>query len=455
MIRRVLRGSAASTLQRVVSHPVARDTAGFAAITSLVKAVAFMKEAVVAAAFGVGTSMDSYLMALVVITFPSAVLVNAAQTVFIREYVRIIAVQGESAAARFLRGAIVGFLLALTAVMVAWVALLPAILSVVGHGLAPAQRSLVVANVIRLIPYYYLNGINLLAYGVLQSRKDFVRSALLPIATPVIVMALVAAGGADLNVLMGALTLGTGAETLLLLLRLARTYLRTAAPPPRAPSPLFDFARGTLIMVPGTLVSGLTPVIEQTIASGLGHGSISALGYAAKLPATLNTLLTTAVGVTILPYFSQRLSLGDWQSCRRFFVRYTKMLALAGVAIALAGVLGSEPFVRFAFQRGQFSAQNTLLVTMLQQAYLWQLPGVMVSTVAVRYVAAQGRYRALTIGTLVMVPVTGLLQWALSELWGATGLACGTSGGATLLAAAFFWLALRRHPEPVRSPETA
>src|SRR5215469_11485591 len=136
MDRHALRALAASLLQRAARHPVMRATAGFAAITSVVKSVAFVKEAVVAAAFGVGTPMDSYLMALVIIGFPSAVLVNAAQTVFIREYVRIIAVQGEFAAARFLRHAVVGLLLALTAVLVVWIAALPAILALVGHGLA-------------------------------------------------------------------------------------------------------------------------------------------------------------------------------------------------------------------------------------------------------------------------------------------------------------------------------
>ena len=456
MLRHALSASAASLLQRVTRHPVMRAAAGFAAITSVVKAVAFVKEAVVAAAFGVGTSMDSYLMALVVIGFPSAVMVNAAQTVFIREYIRIIAVQGEAAAVRFLRGAIVGLLLALTVLLIAWMALLPGILSVVGHGLTPAQRALVAANVSRLIPYYYLNGINLLCYGVLQSRKIFVRSALIPVVTPVAIMALVAGADADLVVLIGALTLGTGAETVLVLILMGRERLRfVAGQPAQALGSLRDFAWGTLTLVPGTLVSALAPVIEQTIASGLGRGAISALGYAAKLPATLNSLLTTAIGVTILPYFAERLSRGDDHGCRLFFMRYVAILTLAGAAISAVAVLGSEPFVRFAFQRGQFSAQNTQLVTTLQQGYLWQLPGAMVGMVATRYVAAQGRYRALTIGTMVMVPITGLLQWSLSVVWGAAGLAFGTSAGAALTAIAFFQLALRRPRKPVRSWETA
>jgi putative peptidoglycan lipid II flippase len=455
MIWKALSGSAASLLQRLIRHPVIRAAAGFAAMTSLVKAVAFVKEAVVAAAFGVGSSMDAYLMSLVIIGFPCAVLVNAAHTVFTREYVRIIAVHGETSGGRFLRGAFLRLLIALTALLALWIALLPAILSVVGYGLAPPQRSLVATNVLRLIPYYYLNSINLLGYGVLQSRNLFARSAFIPIVTPLIMIGLIGVLPPDLGVLIGALTLGAAAETLLVLFTVGKVQPRPSDGPPQRTTSLRDLAWGTLILVPGTLVSGLSPVIEQTIASALGHGTISALGYAAKLPATLNTLLTTAIGVTILPYFSQRLSLGDDQNCRLFFVRYAVFVTLAGVSVAAAAVLGSEPFVRFAFQRGQFSAHDTLLVTVLQQAYLWQLPGAMLGAVALRYVAAQGRYRTMTIGSVAMVPVTGLLQWSLSHLWGASGLAFGTSAGAALTAIVFFRLALRRPPKPLRTLETA
>jgi len=326
---------------------------------------------------------------------------------------------------------------------------------VVALAFATTQRALVVANAERLIPYYCLNGINLLGYGVLQSRRVFLRSALIPIATPLIVMALVALGGADLAVLIGSLTLGTVAESMLILVLLSRAQPRSVVPAGQTPGNFREFAWGALMLIPASLVNGLLPVIEQTIASGLGHGTISALGYAAKLPATLNTLLTAAIGVTILPYFAERLARGDEHNCRRFFVRYTALVALAGAAIAAVAVLGSGWFVRLAFQRGQFSPENALVVTTLQRAYLWQLPGAMAGSVAVRYVAAQGRYRAVAIGALVMVPITGLLQWLFAQGWGAPGLAFGTSVGAALTAIVIFWLALRPAAGPLSSWKAA
>jgi len=448
MFLRSLRGSAASALQRMVRHPVMRAAGGFAALTSVVKALAFVKEAVVAGAFGVGSSMDSYLMALVVIGFPSGVLINAAQTVLIREYVQILEAQGERAAAGFLRSAMLAMLAVLTAVLIVWLVALQAILAVIGHGLAPGVRSLVSANVYQLVPYYYLNSINLLGYGALQSRKAFLRAGLIPAATPLCVMALVAAAGADLRVLISALTAGTMVETALILLPLKdslRLFPRAAA---RARPAVREFVLGTLFLAPGTLVSGLLPVIEQTIASGLRHGTISALGYAAKLPATLNSLLTGAVGVTVLPYFARRLLSDDAESCRRFFIRYVALVTLSGAVIALVAVLGSGPFVRLAFQRGQFSEQDALLVASLQRAYLWQLPGALAGMAALRFVAAQGRYRAMSLGNLLIVPLTGLLQWLLSVRWGGVGLAFGISVGTALSAVIFCVLALRRPSAP-------
>src|SRR5262249_61051637 len=125
-----------------------------------------------------------------------------------------------------------------------------------------------------------------------------------------------------------------------------------------------------------------------------------------KRPAPLNPSLTPPIGVTLLPYFSQRLSRGDDRNCRLFFVRYSVIVTLAGVSIAAAAVFGSEPFVRFAFQRGQFLAQDTLFVAALQHAYLWQLACAKVASVGQQFVAAKGRYRAVTVDCVACCSIT-------------------------------------------------
>jgi putative peptidoglycan lipid II flippase len=429
---------------RIRAHPVARAAAGFTAGTTVVKAFAFLKEAVVAATFGVGASMDTYLMALVVIGFPSGVLLNALQTVLIREYAHAQSLQGDASASRLLRAGVLLLCAVLTLFMVLWLICLPEILSVVGHGLSDPARAQVTAVVYRLVPYYYLNGLNLVGYGVLQARHNFRSSALIPILTPILTMVLVAASGArDVDLLVNALTLGTLAETASIGAILIRQMHASSAGTGNLTRAEFrSLAWGTVSLMPGTLLSGLSPVIEQSIASGLGHGAISALGYAAKLPGTLNSLLTTAVGVTVLPYFTTHLAHGEAAPTRRFFVRYAALLALSGCLLALVAVLCSSDFVRIAFQRGAFSPENTHLVTRLQQAYLWQMSGTLVGAVATRFIAAQGRYRLMSVASLISVPLTGLVQWGLATGFGPAGLAFGTSVGATLSGATLMCLAL-------------
>lgn len=450
MSRWPLRRWASAALRRALQHPSLRAASGFASFTLLVKAVSFLKEAVVASAFGVGTTMDAYFMALAVIGFPSAVLLNAAQIVLVRDYVRADTLTGGSAALGYLRAVTLTMLAAVTLVLLGWLGALPDILAVVGHGLSGEQRAQVMHNIYLLIPYYYLNNLNVLGYGVLQGRKAFRRAALIPVATPAVMLALLAATGAGVSLLIVLMTLGTATETLLIGVTLVRTPGRTAMSPEMVRQWSRAFVRGTLVLVPGTLVAALAPLIEQTIASGLGRGAISALGYAAKLPQTLNSLVVTSVSVTVYPFFAERLSRGDAAGSRRFLVRYAALMLCTGLVIALIAVAASGPFVRIAFQHGRFSPESAALVTLLQQAYLWQLPGALAAIVAIRFTAAQGRYHVLTLGNLFMVPMTGLLQWRLSSLWGPSGLAFGFSLGQAIAALLFTWLALRhRSATPV------
>jgi peptidoglycan biosynthesis protein MviN/MurJ (putative lipid II flippase) len=327
--------------------------------------------------------------------------------------------------------------------LLSWLALLPLTLTFVGHGLSLEQRATVTSAVRWLGPYFLLNGLNLVGYGGLQARKAFSASAAIPLVTPVATIVFVILQSPSLQVLVGAITAGTGVETLLIALLCVRRPIGAAwRAAERAPW-LRELARGTAHLLPGTVLTGLTPMIEQAIASTLGRGAISSLGYASKLPATINTLLVTAVGVTILPYFSELVASGKLAQCRTFFLRYAIILLGVGVAVLVVTSLVSEPFVRIAFQRGAFAPRDTVIVATLQQAYLWQVPGALVSILAVRFVAAFGRFKALAANQLVIVPLVGLLQWRLAASWGAAGVAFGTAIGATLSAVAATWLALR------------
>jgi putative peptidoglycan lipid II flippase len=428
---------------RIASHPAVRSAAGYAGLTSVVKAVAFVKEAVVAATFGVSGLMDAYLLGFLIVSFPVALLTNALQPVYIREFMRVTAADGEEAAAALLRRSLWRLLAVLLALFAVWAVALPWILELVAHGMDAERRRLVEFTVYGLTLYYFAFGANLLGYSTLQAQKRFTRGALVPVVTPLAIMLVVLAAGPTLEALIGAVTAGTLLETLLVYggLRFGKRP-RDAADAAIAGAAARRVASGTATLLPGTAAAGLAPIIEQSIAGGIGPGAIASLGYAGKLPATISSLLVTAVGTTILPLFTEMLERRPVADCRRFFLRYAALLAVGGAAIAAVGIAASEPFVRLAFERGAFTPEDTARVTDIQQAYLLQIPGALVGIAAVKVIAARGAFRRLAAANVLMVPVVGVAQWYFAGRWGAPGVALGTSFGATLTAAAFVAIAL-------------
>jgi len=185
-------------------------------------------------------------------------------------------------------------------------------------------------------------------------------------------------------------------------------------------------------------------MIEQGLASGLGKGTVAAMGYAFRLPAMISGLLVTAVGVTVLPFFSEMVARKDNAGCERAFRRYAFVLLAGGCVLMLALVAFSEPLVALGFQRGVFSPEDTRLVAQIQRAYLVQIPGALVGMLAMRLLVAQGAYSIVTVNSSLSVVFSGVLAWTLSTRMGAVGIALGLSIVATISAMVMVFTISRR-----------
>ncbi|SRR5713101_147004 len=434
-----------SIARRAFTQPMARAAMLFATVTAGVKLAAFVKEAVVAAAFGVSGAMDAYLMGLMLIVVPLGLLLNAVQTAFIPLLVEVRETRGTHASALFVRSTATGTLVAMAAALLLWLAMLPWMIDIVGYGFDPAQREVVRAMFLWLVPYYFLAGLNLLGQGALQADKRFLPSALVPACTTFVTIAIVlVAGGGDVHALVVSLVLGSLLEWIALHWQLYRGGASLLPGPILLTPEIRRMANGSAVLLGGSFVLSFGPMIEQGLASGLGKGTIAAMGYAFKLPAMLSGILVTAVGVTVLPFFSEMLARRDDVGCQRAFRRYALVLLGGGALLVLALMAFSEPLVALVYQRGAFSAQDTQLVAEIQRAYLIQIPGALVGMLAMRLLVAQGAYGVVAINSSLSVLASGALAWALSRRLGAVGIALGLSIVATISAMALVLMVLRR-----------
>lgn len=426
-------------------QPMVRSAVLYASATAGVKVVAFIKEAVVAASFGVSGAMDAYLMGLMLIGVPLGLLLNAIQTAFIPLFVEVCETRGTQAGAHFIRSTASAVLLVMTMALIMWLVILPWVMDIVGHGFDTAKQTAVRDTFLWLVPYYFLNGLNLLGYGALQADKRFLSSAILPVCIPVVTIAIVlGAGRGDVNELVLGFVMGSFLEWVVIHWRLRQSGASLLPGCSPVTPETRRLAQGAGVLLGGTFVLSFTPMIEQGLASGLSEGTVAAMGYAFKLPGMINGILVTSVGVTVLPYFAEMLARGDDAACRRAFRNYALALLTGGIVLALITMALSEPLVALVFQRGAFQAEDTRIVADIQRAYLLQIPGALVGMLAVRLLVAQGVYGVVSVISSLSVVVSCVLAWALSRQMGAVGIALGLSIAATVSAMVLVVMALRQ-----------
>lgn len=398
------------------------SVAAFGALSVLPKLLAIAKDMVVALHFGAGQALDAYLMAFVLIGVPVSIIVVALQTTLIPALVG----KDDTAAAGLLGGAIKLALASLALALPVWLLLLPHALGALYPGTPDTTRQHLLEACYWLIPYYFINGINLLLYGALQARKRFWPNALLPGLFPLAILAAVLVVQTDdIRALLVGTVAGSLLEGLALYVLLHRAKLLRWCN--TAGSGLLPVLRGALPLMAGGVITATAPIVEQLIAFRLGSGAVSLLSYGYKVPAAMNSLVVAAIGIVVLPHFAELLARQEWRSCRGLFLRLTGVALALGGAVAFVGFLLAEPVIRLLFERGAFTASDSATAAAVMRAYLLQLPFLLVVMVSQRALAAMNDTVAMALIAGLQLLLAGALAYALSQHFGVVGVALGTA----------------------------
>lgn len=414
-----------------------------AASTSLLaKVLGFAKEVVVAATFGLSGALDVYLVAFVLIGAPVSILLNAVQTALIAHLSSARLLPDEESD-RFAATSLL-VLIALALVLPFWLWALPKTLPWLASGFPPEKRMALETALYWLVPYYFLNAFNLLGYGVLQAKGRYLMNGLLPAATPLVIMfVLLAWGGRNWEVLVVSLVLGSATETLMLLATLywpkrggrlalvGRLSIRATQP----------VILASLALLPGTVMLTIGPVVEQAIAAALGEGTNAALAYGYKLPAALQGILVTAIGITALPYFARELAQPEY--CLHSLDKLARWLLVGGALLVLPLGLASAEIVSLLYQRGAFDAAATQRVAPIQVAYFAQIPFALLSMLGVKAMTALGLNGLISVYTALAVLIQVALAYALGTRYGPSGIAWAATLVSVLLAVAALLTARR------------
>jgi putative peptidoglycan lipid II flippase len=174
------------------------------------------------------------------------------------------------------------------------------------------------------------------------------------------------------------------------------------------------------------LVSGVT-VVDQSMAAWLQPGSVAALAYGNRMVSVVVGLTATSLSAAVIPYFSEMVSQRNWEGCRHTLQTYTRILLLVMAPICALLIAFSPALVRLLFQRGAFTAHDTLVVSRVQTMYALQIPFAAAGLLYVRMLTALRRNALVMISAGIGLALDVVLNLVCMKYMGVAGIALSTS----------------------------
>jgi putative peptidoglycan lipid II flippase len=415
-----------------------------AGVTLLVKGLAIAKEFTIAWQLGTGDSIDAFLIAFLIPAFVINVVANSLNAALMPTYIQVGEQQGRGAAGKLLGGASWVSLGLLGLLMLAVAGLAPWYLPKVAPGFSAAKLQLTLHLLWVMVPLIGINGMAVLWGAVLNAGEQFALVAIAPALTPIAIVGLLL-GWPQLQGFALAVGLVIGAMLELGLITASLRRQRVSMIPRWTGwSPELRQVAGQFFPVmAGACVFASSELIDQSMASHLPAGSVAALGYGNKMVSLPLTLMTTAIGTAVMPYFSQLIGQNKWPELHQLLRRMLPKIFWG--AVALAGLLAifSLPIVRLLFEHGAFTAQDTAAVAQIQAAFALQIPFHLCGIITVRLLSAAKANQVMLYSAFISLSVNVALNLLFMRWWGVAGIALSTSC-VYIVSASFLWWSWQR-----------
>jgi len=337
--------------------------------------------------------------------------------------------EGREAAQRLFSGALVWSLALLVTIALLLAAFAPYYLPLLASGFSASKLLLTRELLYFMLPLIVLSAVTVNGTALLNAGERFALPALLPVLAPLGGLLCLLAFGNRWGIY--ALATGTVAGTALQaasLAVLARSHGVSLAPRWSGFDPKLRQVIGQYVpMMTGALLMGTTELVDQAMAAMLQPGSVAALGYARKIVNVLVVVGAIPLGAATLPYFSDMVAKGAWESCRHTLRTYTGLILLVTLPITAGMVVFAQPLVRILFQRGAFSALDTAVVSHVEAWLALQVPFYVLGNMAVRLISALKRNGILMVIAAVNTVLNAVLNWLLMWRYGVAGIALSTS----------------------------
>ena len=452
---------AVNEAQRALQHGVVRAVGVIGAATLASRVLGFVRDMVMARAFGAGPVTDAFFVAFRIPNLLRRLLAEGAlSTAIIPVFTEYLERAGRAEFGRMVRAVTGVAIVVLCVVSGLGMLLAPWIVRVMAPGWADDPELIGLAGRLTtlMFPYLLLVGLAALAMGALNAQHRFFTAALGPAVLNVamILSVLCLAGRMSppvFSLAVGVLVGGAG-QLLVQLPELARLGV------PLRPSA--EWSHPAVRLIAGRLWPAVfalaavqvTVLVNTLLASLLPEGTVSYLYYADRVMEFPLGVFGIALATAALPSMAGQAARGEHRALIDMLGFSLRLSAFVALPAAVGLIALGHPIVRLLFERGEFTPADAVATTQALAGYAVGLPAFSATRIAAQTFYALGDTRTPVWAGLASVAAN--VVFALTLMWPLqhAGLALATSLSAYVNLLLLCWL-LRRRLGPIGGRQIA
>jgi putative peptidoglycan lipid II flippase len=404
--------------------------AGVGGVVLIVKLLLTMKDLVVARVFGTSVDLDVFLVAFAVSQFAMTIIAGAFASAVVPTYIQVRERDGRPAAVRLFGATFSDGMRLLVGAAVVLSLAGPLLLGLLIPAHENAGPKLAVLLFFLLLPTLLLNGASTAWAAILGAEERYASSVapqLLAPVVPLVVVLILSAGQPDVRWLAIGTTLGFALEAVAAGWLLHRAGIRIL--PRRAPATVESkvVLSQFLPVAAGACMMASTVLVDQAMAVRLAGGSVAALSYGGKAISFLASAGSLTLSAAALPHFSKVVATSDGAQLLRTLRRWVILVLAVTIPTMALLIAVSHPLVKLLFEQGAFTAEDTRVVSRVQQLLLLQLPAYLVMILFVRAISALKASGVIFWAAAINLVVNVVLNLVFGAWLGIAGIALSTS----------------------------
>jgi putative peptidoglycan lipid II flippase len=358
---------------------IARAATLVMALFVLSRVLGLGRQIIVGALFGTSGELDAYLAAARIPEMVFLVITGGALgSAFIPAFAAHLAQEDHAGAWRLASAVVNLALIVLTFVAGLMAIFAPALVrAVIAPGFDLPQQMLTVSLLRLMLISPIIFGVSGIVMGTLNAHQHFLLPALAPSVYNLSIIGGALFLGPRLGVLGMAIGVVVGAALHLLiqvpgLLRRSARYVRTLG---LGNPSVREVGRLMAPRVLGTAIVQLNFVVNNSLASGMGEGAVSAINYAWLLMLLPQGVFAQAVGTAAFPTFAEQVARGEQDEMRDTLAATLRAVFSLSLPATMGLLVLGRPLVGLLFERGAFEATSTDAVTWALAFYALGLVG--------------------------------------------------------------------------------